>query len=99
MNIAVRRRMVGGIVNISPQLVTTVSRSVVSRPVEGRRSRGSLGRCSRLVGVARVHNPRGAAPPRHVDLVILLVPARDVDLAAVDGVVVPAILVVHALLL
>jgi len=115
LHIAVRRRIVtrlvvGGTGNISaPWLVTTVSRRVVSRPVEGRMSRTvrlghdprrrGLGRCSRMIGIARVHNPRGTAHPRHVDLVVLLVPARDVNItvtrSVVDGFVVPAILVVR----
>jgi len=117
VHITVRRRIVtwlvvGGTVNISaPRLVTTVSRRVVSRPVEGRRMTLSrsvrlghdrcrrLGRCSRMVGVARVHNPRSTTHPRHVDLVVLLVPARDVNItvtrSVVDGFVVPAILVVR----
>jgi len=115
LHIAVRRRIVtrlvvGGTVNISaPRLVTTVSRRVVSRPVEGRMSRSRsvrlghdrrrLGRCSRMVGVTRVHNPRSTTHPRHVDLVVLLVPARDVDLtvtrSVVDGFVVPIVLIVR----
>jgi len=113
LHITVRRRIVtrlvvGGTVNISaPRLVTTVSRSVVSRPVGRIRSRSvwlghdrrRLGRCSRMVGVARVHNPRSTTHPRHVDLVVLLVPARDVNItvtrSVVDGFIVPTLLVVR----